>query len=144
MKISVKYSDDSRNIPLDAQTVRQLVSLVCQGERIEREEITIIFINSTKMEQLNAQFLNHHYPTDVLSFILNEPGKHLEGEVYVCPETARKQAVEYNVPVCEELMRLVIHGILHLAGYDDTTNKDRKKMLEKGDTYLSEFIHKVC
>jgi rRNA maturation RNase YbeY len=85
---------------------------------------------------LNRRFLSHDYVTDVLSFDL-EGGKMLEGEVYVNLDRARQQAQEYGVAFGNEVARLVIHGTLHLVGYDDRRPKDVRAMRSQEEKHLA-------
>jgi probable rRNA maturation factor len=87
---------------------------------------------------MNRKFLHHDYVTDVLSFPLGAR-EALEGEVYVNLDRARQQAVEYGVTFTSETGRLVIHGVLHLLGYDDTTSGPRRRMKKKEDRYVEEW-----
>ena len=89
------------------------------------------------MINLNGRFLHHWYSTDVLSFPVEEIGKRsVEGEIYVNLDQARRQAREYDVSIRNEVGRLVIHGILHLLGYDDKRKDERLKMTMRENVYL--------
>jgi rRNA maturation RNase YbeY len=102
--------------------------------------VNVIFINDRRMIELNSTYLHHRYTTDVISFLLTE--KHsdlLEGEVYINLDQTRRQAKEYKVTFSSEKLRLVAHGVLHLAGYDDATPMKRRRMSRLEDKYL--FMH---
>jgi len=113
-----------------------LVRRVLQGEKIGRAALNIIFIPDRRMISLNGVYLNRWYTTDVLSFSFNENKTIVEGEVYVNLDQARRQGKEYNVTEREERKRLVVHGVLHLIGYDDSTVKKREQMHQKENKYL--------
>lgn len=102
-------------------------------------EISVIFVDSRRCKTLNRTFLGHDYVTDVISFTL-EPAPRLEGEVYVNLDRARQQANEYEVKFTHEVLRLVIHGTLHLIGYDDATASKRKRMTMQEDRYLQRCL----
>ena len=120
-----------------AETI-SMVKRVLRREEIIKAFISIVFINDRRMVQLNKEFLDHRYPTDVLSFPLEETTKsRIEGEVYVNLDQARRQASEYHVSLKNERARLVIHGVLHLAGYRDTDVRDKKKMHTLEDFYMN-------
>jgi rRNA maturation RNase YbeY len=87
---------------------------------------------------LNNKFLRHDYVTDVISFDLSSQSV-LEGEIYICFDQAVDQAKVYKVPVSNELLRLVAHGMLHILGYNDRSQKDRSAMLKLGDRYISKL-----
>ena len=119
------------------ETIR-LVRRVLRGEGFPAARIGIIYLGDKKMKLLNTQFLHHHYTTDVLSFPLSAGNEVLEGEVYVNVQQAKRQAPEFGADVRTELRRLVVHGVLHLAGYDDTTAKGHREMSGREDHYLFE------
>lgn len=100
-------------------------------------DVSVIFVSDERMLQLNREFLGHDYVTDVISFPLEENDGSIEGEIYVAVDQARRQAEEYNVSVENEVTRLVIHGVLHLLGYDDTTPEGRSEMKKKEDAYVA-------
>lgn len=97
--------------------------------------LNVVFINDRKSRQLNRKFLAHDYATDVLAFRLDE-GSGLEGEVYVNLDRARIQARKYGVTFKNEVMRLVIHGLLHLLGYKDSTRRAQLIMNRKQEDYV--------
>ena len=77
----------------------------------------------------------------MIAFPFNEPeSQTMEGEVYVCTEVAKQQAREYQVSYRNELLRLIIHGVLHLVGYDDQDDENRMKMRETENNYLSQCL----
>ena len=119
---------------------KETISLICRvlkSERRTRTELSIVFIGDEQMLKLNKTYLHHAYPTDVLSFPLNEqPETKIEGEVYVNLDQAHRQAQEYGLPICNEVSRLVIHGILHLLGYKDKTARQKQRMSSCENRYL--------
>ena len=87
------------------------------------------------IQDLNVRFLKRNRPTDVIAFPLGEDGD-VWGEVVVSVERTTEQARAYGATPGEELARCVIHGVLHLLGYDDGTVRERKRMKEKEEAYL--------
>ncbi len=88
-------------------------------------EISVTFLSSPAMQRLNRDWLDHDRPTDVLAFALPGPDQKVVGDMYVCPAVARIQARQLGVPVREELVRLVVHGALHILGYDHPAGPTR-------------------
>jgi probable rRNA maturation factor len=118
--------------------VRRITRSVLRTEKRRTADLGVIFINDRRMRALNAEFLRHYYTTDVLSFPLSD--RHaacLEGEIYVNLDQARRQAREYGVSFRQEIFRLVIHGTLHLLGYDDKTRMGKERMTRRENTYLA-------
>ncbi len=99
--------------------------LRCAGVTIAN--VSVVFVDSRYCRRMNRLYLKHDFVTDVISFPL-ENGRVLEGEIYVNLDRARSQAKEFGVNVANEVARLVIHGTLHLVGYDDTGGRKAKLM----------------
>jgi len=116
-----------------------LASAVLRGQGTAAAELTVVFINDRRMTALNRRFLNRRSTTDVLSFPLDEPDGCLEGEVYVNIDQARRQAHEYGVAIRNELARLVVHGVLHLAGFRDHTRREKREMTQAEELYLKHY-----
>lgn len=105
------------------------------GENINDFKLNIVILNDDSIHRMNKEFLNHDYPTDVITFTIeDEP---LEGEIYISSETAKTQAVEYGVSLKNEILRLVAHGCLHLSGYDDNTDEKRNIMHNLENKYIA-------
>lgn len=114
--------------------MRRAVMRVLEGEHIGEGEVTIVVMDDAAIHEMNKTYLQHDYPTDVITFCLDrEP---LCGEIYISAETAREQAAEYGVSFTNEMMRLAAHGALHLAGYDDATDAERERMRKLEDKYI--------
>ena len=130
------FNEHPRSRVPRAETIH-LVNHVLRGEECRSADINVIFTNDRTMLGLNTKYLNHPYQTDVISFPLEEKGPGtVEGEVYVNIEQARRQARIYIVTKKNELSRLVIHGVLHLLGYEDSTKHRKNKMTAKENHYL--------
>ena len=93
------------------------------------------------MHELNRQYLEHDYPTDVLSFVLefDETSKSLDGEIIVSSDYAAREAARYGWTANDELLLYVIHGCLHLVGHDDTTPAAKRAMREAEVRLLAGF-----
>lgn len=121
--------------------LKQIAQNVLASEGIERATINIVLVNDTYMIELNQKYLQHNEPTDVLSFNLSDNvSELLEGEIYADVDQIARQAQEYGVDFAEELARIIIHGILHLIGYDDRSDLERKNMTKKEDDYLTSYM----
>ena len=122
-------------IKISKTKLKKLVGLILKDEKLEFDEINVIFVNDKQIERINRKFLNHNYPTDVIAFDLSDEfGK--VAEIYISFETAKRQAKEYGVSFENEIARLVSHGLLHLAGYNDATRKEKEKMREVENKYI--------
>ncbi len=110
------------------------VERALRGEKVRRAEVNVILVDDEELLRMNREHLGHDYYTDVITFTLEE--KPLEGEIYISVDRAREQAREYGVGLYEEVKRLAIHGVLHLAGYDDASDEQRGRMKALEDRYL--------
>lgn len=94
-------------------------------------QVNIFFVNSAKMSQLNKKFFRRSYATDVISLPLEKESlirEVLLGDIFICGDTAMRQAQEYGHSYKNEITLLIVHGMLHLLGYDDIKPEDKKKM----------------
>ena len=109
--------------------VRKLVERTLSAERIRDAMISVAFVGPTKIAKLNREYLRHEGPTDVISFGMGRDANGLPavGDIYICPAVARTNARRNGVSTSEELARLVVHGALHVAGYDHPEDESRVK-----------------
>lgn len=108
----------------------------------ENEEYTIgnlnfIFTNDNILLQLNKEYLRHFSLTDIITFDLSEKAGELSGDIFISIDRAKENARIFKVSLTEEVHRLLIHGLLHLAGYQDKSDEDKVQMRAKEEFYLS-------
>ena len=123
---------------LDEAALRHLVRCVLAAEDRPLAYLGIILADHETVLALNRTYLAHDYLTDVLSFPLGDGDDAVDGEVYVDLDTAAEQHEAYAVSFEEEARRYVIHGLLHLLGYDDATDAGRQTMRRLEDRFLAE------
>ena len=122
--------------------IKTLAETVLCYEGVSKADITIILVDDQYITRLNQQFFKKDDTTDVISFNLaDDASNQLEGEVYANIEQIKRQAKIYQVLFQNELHRILIHGILHLVGYNDQTAREKKIMTEKEDNYLK-ILHR--
>ena len=102
----------------------------------QRWNITLVFVDEAESKAINSSFLKHRYATDVICFDLSQ-GKLRQAELILCPAIAKVNAATYSVTYTEELCRYVIHGMLHLLGYDDQTDADKARMWKRQEIVVS-------
>jgi len=138
--IRISVACPQENIPIDRRRMREVVLTVLRGEEVQDAEISLAFVDSPTIRQLNQRFLQHDEPTDVLSFPLSDsPSGKLGGELVIGAEVAQLQAQAGGHAVDAELALYVIHGLLHLCGYDDKTEEGAAEMRTKERRYLKEM-----
>ena len=123
---------------IDRSRIEHLVRLILDSENVPWSHIGVIFSTHEFVRNLNNTWLGHDHDTDVLSFIIDETDSGLEGEVYVDVETALERYEEFNATLQSELERYVVHGVLHLAGHEDSAGRDKNQMHELEDFYLTQ------
>lgn len=106
-----------------------------------KTNVSVVFVDSRYCKSINKKYLNHNYATDVISFTIEQTPM-LEGEVYINLDRAKQQAREYDVSFANEVGRLVIHGALHLIGYEDQIESERKKMKTVEDKHVHHWFPK--
>ncbi|MGH7168742.1 MAG: rRNA maturation RNase YbeY [Gemmataceae bacterium] len=127
-------------VPIDRGRMRETVRTVLAGEDVVDYEISLAFVDNATIHRLNQRYLQHDEPTDVLSFPLSEANAaKLAGELVLGVEVAVEQAATRGHDVGTELALYVIHGLLHLCGYDDHDDADRAVMRERERYYLRQF-----
>ena len=90
--------------------------------------MSINFVTADYLLEINQQYLKHNYHTDIITFNYSGSTDNLDGELFISVHEAMANALKYKVNVDNELLRLVIHGILHLIGFDDKQPNEKKKM----------------
>ena len=124
-KISIATPQET--VEIDRGRLREVARTVLTGENVRDYEISLAFVDNPTIHRLNQRYLDHDQPTDVLSFPLSDAkAKKLAGELVIGADVARAQAAERGHDVQAELALYVIHGLLHLCGYDDKSDDSAK------------------
>jgi len=117
---------------------------ICKNILIDKNQntatISIILTNDKKLLQLKNQYFQQDVLTDVITFNLEENGDPIDGEIYISLHRVSENAKEFKQDTGRELKRVIIHGCLHLLGYDDQTPEEKKTMTRMEDHYLSQPI----
>ena len=119
------------------------VEATCRSESVKHAEISVALLDDAGMDALSRAHLNKRGPTDVLAFALYDPGEPVVGDVYVGVDQAARQAAEVGVSLREELVRLVVHGTLHVLGFDhpdDAEARERSPMYRKQEALVKEVL----
>ena len=112
------------------------LKLVAESEIRRVGQINIIFCSDNYILDINQQYLQHDYFTDIITFDYCE-GDVLSGDLFISVDTVRENAIDYGTEFEDELNRVIVHGVLHLIGYDDHCEEDIAQMRKKEDYYLS-------
>ena len=117
---------------------KKLVEKIIASEKKIIGEINFIITTDDNLRTINREFLNHDYFTDVISFNYSA-GENISGEIYISEDTVRHNSIEYNVGLDNEMQRVMIHGILHLVGYNDKTDSEKQEMRRLEDKWIKYF-----
>jgi probable rRNA maturation factor len=118
--------------------VALLARKILKEEGKKSDSISIVLVDDDYLLDVNKKFLNHNYKTDVISFDLGE-NEVIDGEIYISVDRASVQARRYKTSLEREVLRLVIHGILHLAGWDDFTRSQKLRMRKRENEFIRAF-----
>ncbi|MFC1562651.1 rRNA maturation RNase YbeY [candidate division KSB1 bacterium] len=133
-KIKIQTINNSYKSQFDKGEILSLCEEVLKRENVGSYDISIIFVDEDYIIDLNKRFFKKDITTDVISFNLSD--KIIEGEVYINFDIIKTQAEYYLVSFDDELKRLIVHGLLHLAGYEDYNKEEKLIMSKKEDCYI--------
>ena len=134
-----------KNISLSNRTrLKAFLAKLSLEEKTKIESLTIIFCSNQYLLDINKRFLKHDYYTDIITFDLTPVGnKEKTAEIYISTDQIRKNAVDFNTTIGNELHRVIFHGVLHLCGYNDKSRRQKEIMTQKENKYLAKYaIHK--
>jgi probable rRNA maturation factor len=125
-----------RRLPLSEKRILQVTELVLKGEKIARSEISIAVVGDKRMADFAEKYARRRYRTDVFAFDLSDDARTLTGQIILNSELARDQAGKLKTDAGSELALYLVHGLLHLAGYDDHSKTEAEKMYLLSKKYL--------
>ena len=152
----IAIADTQDRLEIDEEFLTEVAQRVLAEEQVAAAEISVALVDDPTIHDINRQYLGHDYPTDVISFLLEcEPaeeesagekplnfrgrGKKLDGEVIISTETAQKQAEDFGWSPREEVVLYLVHGLLHLVGYDDLSSTEQTVMRARERAMLALF-----
>lgn len=136
MAITFNSEDTKFNISGSKRDVSAWVRAAVAEEGFKVGEINVIFCCDPYLLEINRHYLHHDYFTDIITFDYCENGV-LSGDLFISVDTVKANSEEYQVMFHVELLRVIIHGVMHLAGYKDKTDPDAAKMRERENHYLA-------
>ena len=155
VRYEVEIDDSQKVLKVDHRRLADVARSVLAAEKSVSASISIAIVDNETIHDLNIRYLQHDYPTDVLSFLLEEEidpdslpipkgaprgrGKRIEGEIILSSEMAKQMATKYRWRPVDELTLYVVHGLLHLCGYDDMTQKKQALMQQREREVLADW-----
>ena len=135
MKVGFHY--DIENFRLrNSRKIKKVIGRIISDAGMKAGKIDVIITSDEKVYEINSEFLGHDYYTDIITFNYNT-GNTVNGEIYISEARVRENSGRYGVSPSAEMRRVIFHGFLHLCGYDDRTEGEKKKMSELEEMYLA-------
>ncbi len=134
------FNETAESLPITENDITQILGAVKQHENCDFKWVEVVFVDEKKIIEINREHLNHDYSTDIITFHYSDDRQNTEGTLYCCYSQIKQQAEEHNQTLKNEFLRVIIHGVLHLCGYDDKTEAQKKEIGKKEDFYLSELF----
>ena len=134
--IDLVVSNTNDNYQYDTKSVKDLCTIVLKDSSYDTISLNIIFSDDINLNRLKLEYFNEDVLTDVLAFPIQNDTK-LEAEIYISYDRAISSSKEFNVSLNSELIRLIVHGILHLLGYRDNNEKLKKIMFDKQESIVN-------
>ncbi len=136
----IEIADEQRRFPTDPEKLERLARFVLAAEGRDDRGLSIALVDDAAIAKVHVDFLGVPGPTDVVSFPLEDDQDDLIGEVVVSTDTAKREARERGLTFEREVFLYVVHGTLHLCGYDDHAPRDRKVMHARQEELLESFL----
>ncbi len=136
--MEIQIHNFPEQLPGTEQSWTELTQSILKAVQLAPESLGIIFVDDQTLKQMHEQYLNDPELTDVMTFDMGDEGR-IEGEIYISVDRAVDQAKAFNNSFAEEMLRLIIHGILHLKGYDDLQPEAQAEMKKEEDRLVEQF-----
>jgi len=135
--LNIRIANQQSILPVDRRRIRRAVRMILKDHAIVSGEISVAVVDDAAIARLHREYLQEDGPTDVLSFPLESVDGYLEAEIIVSAETAAAAAPRFGLSPGDEVLLYVIHGMLHLVGYGDTTPRKRAAMRSQERMYVA-------
>ena len=124
----------------DRTKLKKFIEAAFRKEKKKLSILNYIFCTDKDLLEINQRYLKHDYYTDIITFQLSEKGGPVEGEIYISVDRVRENSAVLKEALRRELLRVIFHGVLHLCGYKDKSQEERKAMEKKEDLLIKKFL----
>lgn len=133
------FEEVSSGIDNKFDFIKDWLEDIIKSEKFDIDFLNIVFVNDKRILEINKAYLAHNYYTDVITFDYLQQEKTIQSDIFISIDTVIDNAKNFKVSYFDELLRVIVHGVLHLCGYDDATEEMQKTMRLKENTYLKMF-----
>lgn len=136
------YNPENLDVPITEKVGRDVIQLVEHEEQCSFEFLELVYVDEQEITEVNQEYLEKDYITDIITFRYDEDETRgaIEGTIFCCAPRISEQAKEFNETEESEFLRIFIHGLLHLNGYEDDTPEKKEKMRERENYYLAKLL----
>ncbi|MGN8226665.1 rRNA maturation RNase YbeY [Gracilimonas sp. BCB1] len=136
------FNESDEKVPLSQSKAETILHIISDKENAAFSLVELVFVDEQEIVRINKEHLNRYYVTDIISFRYDdeadsEGNEAIEGTLFCCAPRIIEQSAEFKEPVEREFQRIFIHGLLHLIGYEDSSDKEKEAMTELENKYLA-------
>ena len=138
--MSIIFNNESEyTVDFDLSNIDRLIKISLRDHKRLLGDISYIFCNDKYLLGINREFLQHDYLTDIITFNYCE-GRKVSGDIFISLERVSENSISFDCSYIEETIRVVMHGILHLLGYNDHTEDEKSQMREMENYYITKYL----
>ena len=138
------FNESGEEITLSQKQAERILNFISKKEQASFAFVEVVYVDESEIERINKEHLDRDYITDIISFRYDEEQEQktqsdIEGTLFCCAQRIKEQAAEFDETQEREFQRILIHGLLHLIGYEDSSKQEKEKMTDLENKYLSFF-----
>lgn len=139
------FNTSGIEIPITESDAIFILEQIQIHQNCEYDNVELVYVDETEITRINREYLDHDYVTDIITFRLDDgiDNTSIEGTIYCCAQRITEQASEFNQTTKVEFLRVMIHGLIHLVGYNDQTNEEKKEMTLLEDHFLKIYSDSI-
>jgi probable rRNA maturation factor len=130
------HSENIKFLLQGKRKIKNWLKIVCEDHNCKVGNVNVIFVDNRKILEINNTYLKHNYYTDIITFDYSA-NNIVAGDLYINVDSVKENSLEYKVEFSIEIYRVIVHGLLHLLGYNDFTPEEKVVMREKEDHYIN-------
>ena len=140
--MNIRFFFQSKTSLQNRSNLKLFITSIFKKEKTKAQDLNIIFCSDDFLLNINREYLNHDYTTDIITFEISRDQNGITAEIYISVDSIIKNSIDYQSTIKNELHRVIFHGVLHLCGFKDKSTKDIALMRSKEDEYLVLYFKK--